>query len=122
MKVTKHFTLTKYTLTVNPIIANVHLVGTVYIEELNICIILHCKNRRSPRFQEQCFGSAKICIADQDPDQSTSKPYFLKATLRSYILKTFFRDGTRLFSGIPGNQKSPGIQEKVKQLLNSKLS
>ena len=30
-----------------------------------------------------------------------------------------FRDGTRLFPGIPGNQKSPGILEKVKIFWNS---
>ena len=29
------------------------------------------------------------------------------------------RDGTRLFPGIPGNQKSPGILEKVKKFWNS---
>ena len=30
-----------------------------------------------------------------------------------------YRDGTRLFPGIPGNQKSPGILEKVKKFWNS---
>ena len=34
-------------------------------------------------------------------------------------LINIYRDGTRLFSGIPGNQKSPGILEKVKIFWNS---
>ena len=43
---------------------------------------------------------------------------------RSKIEKKSFdnnksRDGTRLFPGIPGNQKSPGILEKVKKFWNS---
>ena len=33
--------------------------------------------------------------------------------------KSMYRDGTRLFPGIPGNQKSPGILEKVKKFWNS---
>ena len=35
------------------------------------------------------------------------------------VLVAKMRDGTRLFPGIPGNQKSPGILEKVKKFWNS---
>ena len=43
--------------------------------------------------------------------------YHLRDAIKIFV--DIFRDGTRLFPGIPGNQKSPGILEKVKIFWNS---